>query len=64
MFTTTRDILGSVFDSFLDESAQLRVDVRIDVLDSWTNSELAAVAPTTITWADGKNIEAEALVAV
>jgi hypothetical protein len=29
-------------------------DVRIDVLDSWTNSGLAAVAPSTITWCDGR----------
>jgi hypothetical protein len=28
-------------------------DVRIDVLDSWTNTGLAAVAPTTISWSDG-----------
>jgi hypothetical protein len=30
-------------------------DLHIDVLDSWTNTGIAAVSPTTISWCDGQS---------
>ena len=30
-------------------------ETRIDVLDSWTTSDLSAVKPTTISWNEGRD---------
>jgi len=52
MPTTTCEILSSFF--FNGADAPAAGNVSIDVLDSWTNTGLAAVAPTTISWCDGR----------
>lgn len=53
MSTTTREIFSSVF--FNGAEAPAAGNLSIDVLDSWTNTGLAAVAPTTISWCDGRS---------
>lgn len=57
MSTTTREILCSVF--FACGAAPAAGNINIDVLDSWTNAGLAAVAPTTISWSDGHSTTVE-----
>lgn len=52
MSTTTSELLRSFF--FNGAEAPAGGNINIDVLDSWTNSGLAAVAPTTISWSDGR----------
>ncbi|HEV7650981.1 MAG TPA: hypothetical protein VGP26_22780 [Actinophytocola sp.] len=52
MQTTTCEILSSFF--FNGADAPATGNVNIDVLDSQTNTGLAAVAPTTISWCDGR----------
>ena len=52
MSPTTRELLRTLFDG-ADAGADCKIS--IDVLDSWTNSGLAAVAPTTISWSDGRS---------
>jgi hypothetical protein len=49
MTTTMREVLGSVFFDTGETANPYQVEFRIDVLDSWTLSELAPVTPTTIT---------------
>lgn len=51
MSTTTREIFSSFF--FNGVEAPAAGNLSIDVLDSWTNTGFAAVAPTTISWCDG-----------
>ena len=51
MPTTTSEILSSFF--FNGADAPAAGNLSIDVLDSRTNTGLAAVAPTTISWCDG-----------
>jgi hypothetical protein len=51
MTRNASEILSAFF--FDGSDAPSGGDVRIDVLDSWTNTGLAAVAPTTISWSDG-----------
>ncbi|MGB3440607.1 MAG: hypothetical protein WBA97_17820 [Actinophytocola sp.] len=51
MSTATSEILRSFF--FSGAEAPAAGSISIDVLDSWTNSGLTAVAPTTISWSDG-----------
>lgn len=51
MTTTTSEILRSFFSS--GGEAPAGGNISIDVLDSWTNAGMAAVAPTTISWSDG-----------
>jgi hypothetical protein len=53
MSTTTSELLRSFF--FNGAEAPAAGNISIDVLDSWTNTGLAAVAPTTITWSDGRS---------
>ncbi|HEY0449292.1 hypothetical protein [Actinophytocola sp.] len=53
MTTTTREILSSLF--FNGAEASSHGNISIDVLDSWTNGGIAAVAPTTISWCDGRS---------
>jgi hypothetical protein len=52
MSTTTTEILRSFF--FNGAEAPVGGNISIDVLDSWTNAGMAAVAPTTISWSDGR----------
>jgi hypothetical protein len=52
MSTTTSELLRSFF--FNGAEAPVGGNISIDVLDSMTNSGLAAVAPTTISWSDGR----------
>ena len=52
MSTTTTEVLRSFF--FNGAEAPAAGNIRIDVLDSWTNAGLAAVAPTTISWSDAR----------
>jgi hypothetical protein len=52
MTTTTSEILRSFF--FNGGEAPAGGNISIDVLDSWTNTGMAAVAPTTISWSDGR----------
>lgn len=52
MSTTTTEVLRSFF--FNGAEAPAAGNISIDVLDSWTNTGLAAVAPTTISWSDGR----------
>ena len=52
MSTTTSELLRSFF--FNGAEAPAGGNISIDVLDSWTNAGMAAVAPTTISWADGR----------
>lgn len=49
---STSEIVRAFFN--VVEPSDAGGDIHIDVLDSWTNSGLAAVSPTTISWADGK----------
>jgi hypothetical protein len=51
MTTTMREVLGSVFFGSDDETTTTpyQVEFRIDVLDSWSVSELAPVAPSSLT---------------
>ena len=53
MATTTTEVLRSFF--FNGAEAPAGGNISIDVLDSWTNAGLAAVAPTTISWCDGRS---------
>ncbi|MFC4855486.1 hypothetical protein [Actinophytocola glycyrrhizae] len=52
MSTTTTEILRSFF--FNGGEAPSGGNISIDVLDSQTNAGIAAVAPTTISWSDGR----------
>lgn len=52
MSTTTSELLRSAF--FNGGEAPAGASITIDVLDSMTNVGLAAVAPTTISWSDGR----------
>lgn len=52
MSNTTSEIRKAFFYNGPDVPAA--GNVSIDVLDSWTNTGLAAVAPTTISWCDGR----------
>ncbi|HEX2299521.1 MAG TPA: hypothetical protein VHH34_13580 [Pseudonocardiaceae bacterium] len=52
MSTTTTEVLRSFF--FNGAEAPAGGNISIDVLDSWTNAGLAAVAPTTISWSDAR----------
>lgn len=61
MSPTTREILSSHF--FGGTDAPAGDNLRIDVLDSWTNAGLTAVAPTTISWCDGRAGDGEAATA-
>ena len=54
MSTTTSELLRSFF--FNGSEAPAGGNISIDVLDSWTNTGLAAVAPTTISWSDGRAV--------
>lgn len=49
---TTNEIVRAFFLG--DAGQQECGEVRIDVLDGLTNSDTAAVGPTTICWADGR----------
>jgi hypothetical protein len=50
MTTTMREVLGSVFFDATDAATKpYQVEFTIDVLDSWSLSELAPVTPSTIT---------------
>jgi hypothetical protein len=53
MSTTTSELLRSFF--FNGAEAPVAGNLSIDVLDSWTNAGMAAVAPTTISWSDGRS---------
>ncbi|MEV4665995.1 hypothetical protein AB0J85_29120 [Micromonospora echinofusca] len=46
------EILNAFFFDGADAPAD--GDVRIDVVDSWTTSDLAAVRPTTISWSEAR----------
>lgn len=53
MSTTTREAVRSLFFEGTESGADNTIS--IDVLDSWSNSRLRAVAPTTISWSDGRS---------
>jgi hypothetical protein len=61
MSPTTSELLRSVF--FNGAETPTYANISIDVLDSWTNSGMAAVAPTTISWSDGRSTSGDARVA-
>ncbi|WP_433390804.1 hypothetical protein [Micromonospora sp. KLBMP9576] len=46
------EIVNAFFFDGVDTPAE--GDVRIDVVDSWTTSDLAAVRPTTISWSEAR----------
>ena len=47
------DIVRSFF--FEGSDAPAGNALSVDVLDSWTNSGIAAVRPTTISWSEGQS---------
>ncbi|HEX6360899.1 hypothetical protein [Actinophytocola sp.] len=49
---STNEIVKAFFFDGTDVAAT--GDVRIDVLDSWTNSGLTAAPLASITWCDGR----------
>jgi hypothetical protein len=53
MSASTREVLQSFFFEGTTPGSDCKIS--IDVLDSRTNSGLAAVAPTTISWSDGRS---------
>jgi hypothetical protein len=61
MSIITSEIISSFF--FNGADAPAGGNLSIDVLDSWTNTGLTAVAPTTISWSDGRSATSDALVA-
>ncbi|MEU9510856.1 hypothetical protein AB0D32_31790 [Micromonospora sp. NPDC048170] len=52
MSVNATEILNAFF--FEGADAPTDGDVRIDVLDSWSTSDLAAVRPTTISWSEAR----------
>ncbi|HEX2133650.1 MAG TPA: hypothetical protein VHH15_19060 [Actinophytocola sp.] len=60
MTPSMRETFGALFFDGAETSGQH--DISIDVLDSWSNSGVAAVAPTTISWCDGRTTAAEGIV--
>ncbi|MFG1780537.1 hypothetical protein ACGFIG_29410 [Micromonospora sp. NPDC049048] len=52
MSVNATEILNAFF--FDGADAPVEGDVRIDVVDSWTTSDLAAVRPTTISWSEAR----------
>ncbi|MDT0532355.1 hypothetical protein RM555_25465 [Micromonospora sp. DSM 115977] len=52
MSVNATEILNAFFFDGADAPAD--GDLRIDVVDSWTTSDLAAVRPTTISWSEAR----------
>lgn len=61
MSIITSEIISSFFFNGAEASAS--GNISIDILDSWTNTGLTAVAPTTISWSDGRSTASDVLVA-
>ncbi|CAL9614765.1 hypothetical protein AB0A74_23855 [Saccharothrix sp. NPDC042600] len=50
-------IANEIVRSFFFEGAEAPAAgaLSVDVLDSWTNTGIAAVRPTTISWSEGQS---------